>query len=640
MGKIIDQLHVHRSNRSKVSDTKTPFFSLEFFPPKTDEGVSNLYLRMDRMTLLQPLFVDITWGAGGSTKDLTMAISEYSQTYFGVDVLMHLTCTNLTINEIKTILNSAREVGIQNILALRGDPPKGKLQWEAVPGGCQTAVDLVKIIREAHGDYFCIGVAGFPEGHPATRQSRVRVNGADEDRDKSLETDIAHLKEKVDAGADFILTQFFYDPSVFLQYLSCCSKAGIVCPVIPGVMPIQSYSSFKKMTTFCQTKVPDQVWKDLEPIKDNDNDVKAYGVALCSAMCRTLSEGGVEGFHFYTLNLEKSVLGILKELGIDETVAARRQLPWRGSRSNLKGGSAKGGCEDVRPINWANRPKSYIQRTVSWDEFPNGRWGDNRSPAFGELSDSHFFRPTEGSKKDRLAMWGEAPLLHRDLYEIFAQYIEGRIPILPWCEATLHAETSTISHQLARINRCGFLTINSQPGINGAKSDHPVYGWGGPGGLVYQKAYAEFFASPSLTTAIFQLVRDKYPSVNLFAVNNSGEEILTGTGDDGVIALTWGVFPNREILQPTIFDRETFIVWSQEAFQLWLESWASLYDDETESSSLLYEVNETYYLVALVDNDFMDSQLFKLFDEVIATEGEAVLRSNYGESEETSATWI
>eukprot|EP01034_Spumella_vulgaris_P018982 gene18982-24265_t len=136
-------------------------------------------------------------------------------------------------------------------------------------------------------------------------------------------------------------------------------------------------------------------------------------------MCDTLGKNGVHGFHFYTLNLEKSVMSVLKELGVDGSAASRRNFPWRGSRSNLKGMS-----EEVRPINWANRPKSYIKRTVNWDEFPNGRWGDNRSPAYGELSDSHFFRPVEGSKKDLLAMWGESPIVHRDVYEVFAKYIE------------------------------------------------------------------------------------------------------------------------------------------------------------------------------------------------------------------------
>jgi methylenetetrahydrofolate reductase (NADPH) len=212
MVKIIDKI---------MTAPKTqPFFSFEFFPPKTEAGVENLYLRMDRMTSLQPVFVDITWGAGGSTKDLTMAISEYTHTYFGVDVLMHLTCTNMRIEELKIILLAAREAGIENILALRGDPPKGAVSWEPVSGGCANSIELVKLIRKEHGDYFGIAVAGFPEGHPQSREN--------------TDSDLIFLKEKVDAGADFILTQFFYDPEVFLGFVSRCNAIGINCPILPG----------------------------------------------------------------------------------------------------------------------------------------------------------------------------------------------------------------------------------------------------------------------------------------------------------------------------------------------------------------------------------------------------------------------
>ena len=260
-----------------------------------------------------------------------------------------------------------------------------------------------------------------------------------------------------------------------------------------------------------------------------------------------------------------------------------RAFPWRGSRSsNLNGMS-----EEVRPINWANRPKAYIKRTITWDEFPNGRWGDNRSPAFGELSDSHFFRPVEGSKEDLLAMWGDAPITHSDVYEVFAKYVEGKIPILPWCEVALHGETLPISGELARINRSGFLTINSQPAVNGVKSSHPVYGWGGLHGRVYQKAYVEFFTTPEMMESIMSVVASK-PSLNFYAINNDG--VAYSSGQKGVTALTWGVFPNKEIAQPTVFDPDSFGVWSQETFQLWTKCWASLYDDETESCALLYEV--------------------------------------------------
>jgi methylenetetrahydrofolate reductase (NADPH) len=292
--KIIDKIR---------NNTVDPYFSFEFFPPKTEAGVENLYLRMDRMTAQQPVFIDVTWGAGGCTKELTMAICEYTQTYFGVDVMMHLTCTGLAIEELKAILRAAREAGIQNILALRGDPPKGSLAWDSIPGGCENAIDLVHLIRKEHGDYFGIAVAGFPEGHPHSKAL-------------DLEKDIAYLKEKIDAGADFVLTQFFYDPKVFIAFRDRCLAAGITCPIIPGMMPIQSYSSFQKMTTFCKTKVPERIWLDLAPIREDDEATKLFGVRLCVEMCRALSEAGVKGFHFYTLNLEKSVTMVLSELGV------------------------------------------------------------------------------------------------------------------------------------------------------------------------------------------------------------------------------------------------------------------------------------------------------------------------------------
>jgi len=607
--KIIDLMHSHKQSLG-------PFFSFEFFPPKTEAGTENLYLRMERMTSLQPIFVDITWGAGGSTKELTMAIAEYTQTYFGVEALMHLTCTNLSVDEIKIILKAARDSGIQNILALRGDPPKGAVSWEPAPNGLANAIDLVRLIRQEHGDYFGIAVAAFPEGHPSSSpRGSPGSPGTGSWAESTIASDIVHLKGKVDAGADFILTQFFYDPSVFLDFVARCREADITCPILPGMMPIQSFSSFEKMTKFCRTRVPQRVWAELEPIREDDEAVKAYGVKLCVEMCQTLSAAGVPGFHFYTLNLEKSVLLILEELGVTQNMSARRALPWRGSRSSKRGGNngegispRVNGSEDVRPINWANRPKSYIKRTVTWDEFPNGRWGDGRSPAFGELSDSHFFRPTEGSKEDRLAMWGEAPVTPQDVYEVFAKYVEGRIPILPWCESRPQAETRIISDPLAAINRAGFLTINSQPAVNAEASDHTVFGWGGPGGRVYQKAYVEFFAPPDLLKLIMEVI-GMHPSLTFNAVDSSGNQ--HSSGPRGVTALTWGVFPSKEILQPTVFDSETFLVWSQEAFQLWTDAWASLYDDETESSALLYDIHDTYYLVAIIDNEYIDSTLYQ-----------------------------
>eukprot|EP00596_Hydrurales_sp_CCMP1899_P010089 CAMPEP_0119050284 /NCGR_PEP_ID=MMETSP1177-20130426/68963_1 /TAXON_ID=2985 /ORGANISM="Ochromonas sp, Strain CCMP1899" /LENGTH=583 /DNA_ID=CAMNT_0007028485 /DNA_START=192 /DNA_END=1940 /DNA_ORIENTATION=+ len=578
MVKIIDKIeHAPKSQ---------PFFSFEFFPPKTEAGIENLYLRIEKMTASQPIFVDFTWGAGGSTKDLTLAISKYTQTYLGVDVLMHLTCTSMTIESLKEILISARAAGIQNILALQGDPPKGAVSWKPIANGCNNTIDLVKLIKQEHGDYFGIAVAGFPEGHPQSKSS--------------AENDLKFLKDKIDAGADFIMTQFFYDTDVFLSFFKECRKIGIYCPILPGMMPIQSFSSFQKMAEFCRTKVPAYVWQDLLPIKDDDEAVKAFGINLCVEMCQKLSKAGIPGFHFYTLNLQSSVLSILEEFNIKASTG--KSLPWRGSRSNLHGLS-----EDVRPINWANRQKSYINRTTAWDEFPNGRWGDGRSPAFGELSDSHFYGPVEGSKEDRRAMWGEAPINHDDIYDVFARYVEGLIPILPWCESPLQPETSVISRLIANMNRKGFITINSQPSVNGEKSDHPLYGWGGPGGRVYQKAYIEFFVSQENLKLLIDMMKE-YPNLALYDVNCEGVSRENGMTKSAT-ALTWGVFQNKEILQPTIFDPDSFGVWGKEAFSLWTSAWASLYDDETDSSALLYDIHDTFSLVAIIDNDYIESLL-------------------------------
>jgi methylenetetrahydrofolate reductase (NADPH) len=174
---------------------------------------------MDRMTSAHPIFIDITWGAAGSTKALTLSISEYAQKFFGVSVLMHVTCTNLSVDEMRKILACAKDAGIRNILALRGDPPKGASHWTATSKGFRRAADLVRFIREEYGDHFCVAVAGYPEGHPQSLDERM---------------DVHYLKEKVDAGADFVLTQFFYDPNVYLEFLASCRAIGITCPIIPG----------------------------------------------------------------------------------------------------------------------------------------------------------------------------------------------------------------------------------------------------------------------------------------------------------------------------------------------------------------------------------------------------------------------
>jgi len=277
MGRIVDKIYAWRkkNRRNGAGDGKTndeavngsPFYySFEFFPPKTEAGLDNLLARIDRMSSrLDPLFIDVTWGSAGSTWARTLAVASHAQRYCGVDVLMHLTCTGMTREQIANALQQAKSSGVHNILALRGDPPRGKRSWEQndVSGGeCDRAIDLVKLIRKLHGTYFGIAVAGHPEGHPSS---------------SSLEDEMKHLKEKMEDGADLILTQFFYDTDLFLSYVKRCREHGITCPILPGIMPIQSYNSFVRMTEYCGIKVPAEVFDRLNPVKDDDEAVKMIG---------------------------------------------------------------------------------------------------------------------------------------------------------------------------------------------------------------------------------------------------------------------------------------------------------------------------------------------------------------------------
>eukprot|EP00216_Chloropicon_sp_CCMP2111_P004614 CAMPEP_0198247034 /NCGR_PEP_ID=MMETSP1446-20131203/46275_1 /TAXON_ID=1461542 ORGANISM="Unidentified sp, Strain CCMP2111" /NCGR_SAMPLE_ID=MMETSP1446 /ASSEMBLY_ACC=CAM_ASM_001112 /LENGTH=334 /DNA_ID=CAMNT_0043931359 /DNA_START=174 /DNA_END=1178 /DNA_ORIENTATION=- len=303
MGKVSDKL-------KECSDKGEVYFSFEFFPPKTEEGVNNLFKRMKGMVALGPQFCDITWGAGGSTADVTQDIAIRMKQEVGVETMMHLTCTNMLPEKVTTALTKCKESGIDNILALRGDPPKGQEKWQAVEGGFECALDLIRFIRKEHGDHFCIGIAGYPEAHPD--------NIVDDEAQfaENYERELAYLKSKVDAGGEVIVTQLFYDCDIFLKFVSDCRRVGINVPIVPGIMPIQNYGGFKRMTGFCKTKVPSEISTQLEAIKDDDVAVKKYGIHLGTEMCRKLIANGTPGLHMYSLNQDKAVVQILRNLGL------------------------------------------------------------------------------------------------------------------------------------------------------------------------------------------------------------------------------------------------------------------------------------------------------------------------------------
>ncbi|TFK39867.1 methylenetetrahydrofolate reductase-domain-containing protein [Crucibulum laeve] len=582
-------MKISQKIEQSTKDNKV-WWSFEYFPPRTAQGLQNLLDRIERMRALGPEFIDITWNAGGRTSDLTSEMVKTCQGLIGIETCMHLTCTNMPKEKVDIALRDAKQHGCRNVLALRGDPPMGKDEWEAVDGGFVHGIDLVKHIRREYGDYFDIAVAGFPQHMLLPPEE--------------CDAEIRWLKEKIDAGVNFIFTQMFYDVELFISWVKAIRAAGITIPIVPGIAPIQTWNGFQRATSLAKITIPQSFSEVLEPVKNDDEKVRELGTKLVADMCRRILEEdiGIRGLHFYTMNLEKGTKMLLEELNLVPRVETIKPLPWRQSLTPNRR------QETIRPIFWANRTKSYISRTENWDEYPNGRFGDSRSPAYGELDGYGVW--IKQTKEDALKLWGH-PQTFNDVASLFARFCTSDLKALPWSDQAPASETSVISKQLAQMNELGFLTINSQPAVNGVRSDDKTFGWGPSNGYVYQKAYLEFFVSPGLLSLLLTHI-ERDSNITYYVINRRGD-LRTNTHSDGPNAVTWGVFPGKEIVQPTIVEAVSFMAWKDEAFELG-QQWAKLYEPESTSRKLISEIMDTYFLVNVVHNDFHDPEaIFKPF---------------------------
>ncbi|KAF8532451.1 methylenetetrahydrofolate reductase-domain-containing protein [Gautieria morchelliformis] len=584
------------------------WWSFEYFPPRTAQGLQNLLDRIERMRALGPEFIDITWNAGGRTSDLTSELVKTCQGLIGIETCMHLTCTNMPKQKVDIALREAKQHGCRNILALRGDPPAGQDEWQAVDGGFMHGVDLIRHIHAEYGNYFDIAVAGFPQHQLLPPEER--------------EQEMRWLKEKIDLGVDFIFTQMFYDIDVFIDWVKAVRAAGITIPIVPGIMPIQTWNGFQRATQLAKTVIPDFFMEALEPHKNNDEMVREIGTKLVADMCRQIIKAdlGIRGLHFYTMNLERGTKMLLEELNFVPRVETIKPLPWRQSLTPNRR------QETIRPIFWANRTKSYLSRTENWDEYPNGRFGDSRSPAYGELDGYGVW--IKQSVKEAHKLWGQPQSLE-EIAALFARFCLSELSALPWSDQAPASETTIIGAQLARMNNYGFFTINSQPAVNGAPSEDKIFGWGPANGYVYQKAYLEFFASPELLSALLpQIERDS--QITYYAINKRGD-LKTNTHSEGPNAVTWGVFPGKEVVQPTIVEAVSFMAWKDEAFELGYQ-WANLYEANSSSRKLIHDMMDTFFLVNVVHNDFKDPQaIFQAFFKVGADRGLRVEGLSNGE---------
>jgi methylenetetrahydrofolate reductase (NADPH) len=280
-----------------------PVFSFEFFPPKTEEGERNLYAALADLKPLDPAFVSVTYGAGGSTREKTLEIVKRLKDEWGLEAMAHFTCVGATVPELRATLDEMREAGIDNVLALRGDPPAGETEWTKTEGGLEYSRELVEMIA---ADYpFAIGAACFPETH-------IHATSA--------EDDLRHLAEKVAAGAHFLITQVFFDNSFYFDFVARARAAGVGVPIVPGIMPITRVGQVERMAEMCGSAIPQELRRELHAREDDAEAVLDFGVAYATLQCAELLAAGAPGIHFYTLNRSPATRAILSAL--------RLSRPW------------------------------------------------------------------------------------------------------------------------------------------------------------------------------------------------------------------------------------------------------------------------------------------------------------------------
>jgi methylenetetrahydrofolate reductase (NADH) len=283
--------------------TRRPVFSFEFFPPKTDEGHRTLEASLQELRDDSPDFVSMTYGAGGATRSSTVELTRWIKQDLGIEAMAHLSCVGEPAERLVEILHEIEAAGVDNVLALRGDPPRGETEWRPHPGGLHYSVELIRLIRERFD--FCVGAACFPEIHPDA---------------PDRESDLGYARAKEEAGVGFLVTQLFFDNEHYFQFVEDARAAGITVPIVPGIMPITNYGQIKRFTEMCGATIPSELERELNGRADDPEAVAELGVAYATLQCSDLLARGAPGIHFYTLNRSPATRAIL--------AALRAAHPW------------------------------------------------------------------------------------------------------------------------------------------------------------------------------------------------------------------------------------------------------------------------------------------------------------------------
>jgi methylenetetrahydrofolate reductase (NADPH) len=284
-----------------IATSHGPVFSFEFFPPKTDEGERNLRATLEDLRAFDPDFVSVTYGAGGSTRNKTVELTHWIKQHLGIESMAHLSCVGTSQDELRGILDGMQAAGIENVLALRGDAPRGETEWRPHPGGLRYSTELAALIHKAYP--FSIGAACFPEIHPEATD---------------LAADLHFLKQKVDSGVSFLITQLFFDNELYFRFVDEARAAGIDVPILPGIMPITDVSQIKTITGMCGATLPERLLEALEWRATDREAVLQLGVSYATLQCAELLARGAPGIHFYTLNRSPATRAILSALRLLE----------------------------------------------------------------------------------------------------------------------------------------------------------------------------------------------------------------------------------------------------------------------------------------------------------------------------------
>jgi methylenetetrahydrofolate reductase (NADPH) len=295
---------------TELLDRRRPVFSFEFFPPKTEEGQQTLESTLAILKDDAPDYVSMTYGAGGSTRNATVDLTRWIKHDLGIEAMAHLSCVGEPKERLEEILDQIEEAGVENVLALRGDPPRGETRWEPHPGGLNYSVELIGLIHERSD--LCVGAACFPEIHPDA---------------PDRESDLGYARAKQDAGAGFLITQLFFDNDLYFDFVEEARAAGISVPIIPGIMPITNLSQIKRFTEMCGASIPENLDRELNGRADDPEAVAELGVAYATLQCSDLLARGAPGIHFYTLNRSPSTRAIL--------AALRAAHPWTRARATV-----------------------------------------------------------------------------------------------------------------------------------------------------------------------------------------------------------------------------------------------------------------------------------------------------------------